>query len=49
MSVNKSKGANYRSAVNGRFITKDAAEKAPRESVREARPAPTTQPKKGRK
>jgi hypothetical protein len=40
----------HRSAVDGRFITQQQAKAAPRESVRETRPAPKPcGPKGGRK
>ena len=38
----------YRSAVDGKFITREQARSNPRESVRETRPAPLQSPKKGR-
>lgn len=40
--------SNYRSAVNGQFVTKAVADRNPRETVRESRPQPATTPKKGR-
>lgn len=39
----------YRSAVTGQYVTQRQAERNPRETVRETRPAPAAPTKGGRK